>query len=97
MTVGQTKSQVKVKFLSTFFNLAKKETITVDVPEGADLNFAIGAIEAKLGHEVAAHIREHLDYVVIAVNNVDCKQLNGLETKVKDGDRIVIGHVIAGG
>jgi molybdopterin converting factor small subunit len=97
MTLGQTKSQVEVRFLSTFFNLAKKETIIVDAPEGADLNFVIGAIENKLGHEVVAHIREHLDYVVLAVNNVDCKQLNGLETKVKDGDRIVIGHVIAGG
>jgi molybdopterin converting factor small subunit len=97
MTVGQTKSQVEVRFLSTFFNLAKKETITVDAPEGADLNFVIDAIEAKVGHEVAAHIREHLDYVVLAVNNVDCKQLSGLETKVKDGDRIVIGHIIAGG
>lgn len=95
--MGQTKSQVEVKFLSTFFNLAKKETITIDVPEGADLNFAIGAIEEKLGHEVAAHIREHLDYIVLGINNVDCKQLNGLESKVKDGDRIVIGHVIAGG
>jgi len=95
--MGQTKSQVEVKFLSTFFNLAKKETIIVDVPDGADLNFAIGSIEAKVGHEIAAHIREHLDYIVLAVNNVDCRQLNGLETKVKDGDRIVIGHVIAGG
>jgi molybdopterin converting factor small subunit len=97
VTVGQTKSQVEVRFLSTFFNLAKKETITIDVTDYADLNFVIGAIEAKLGHKVAAHIREHLDYVVLAVNNVDCKQLNGLETKVKDGDRIVIGHIIAGG
>jgi molybdopterin converting factor small subunit len=91
------KSHVEVKFLSTFYNLTKKDNLSVIVPEGADLNFLVDVIEEKLGHEVAAHIRDHLDYVVLAVNNLDCKQLQGLKTPIKGGDRVVIGHVIAGG
>ena len=90
-------TQVEIKFLSTFYNLTKKEKLNITVPDDADLYFIVDSIETKLGPEVAAHIRDHLEYVVLAVNNVDCKQLQGLKTKIKNGDRIVIGHVIAGG
>jgi molybdopterin converting factor small subunit len=90
-------SQVEIKFLSTFFGLTKKEKLNLTVPDGADLNYVVDQIADQVGHEVAAHIREHLDYVVLAINNVDCKQLGGLKTKIKNGDRIVVGHVIAGG
>lgn len=91
------KPYVEVKLLSTFYSLTKKENFDVVIPDKADLNFIVDVIEEKLGHEVAAHIRDHLDYVVLAVNNVDCKQLQGLKTPIKNGDRVVIGHVIAGG
>lgn len=91
------KTSVKIKFLSTFYNLTRKEEINVTVPEGADVNFLVDIIGEKLGQEVADHIRNHLDYVVLAVNNVDCKQLKGLKTPINNGDRVVIGHVIAGG
>ncbi len=93
----ESKSYVEVKFLSTFYSLSKKENLNVTVPDKADLNFLVDVIEEKLGHEVAVHIRDHLDYVVLAVNNIDCKQLQGLKTPIKNGDRVVIGHVIAGG
>jgi molybdopterin converting factor small subunit len=93
----ETKPYVEVKFLSTFFTLCKKENLNVPVPDKADLNYLVDVIEEKLGNEVAAHIRDHLDYVVLAVNNVDCKQMQGLKTPLKNGDRVVIGHVIAGG
>jgi len=95
--MAEPKPHVEVKFLSTFYSLSKKENFNVVVPAKADLNFLVDLIEEKLGHEVAAHIRDHLDYVVLAVNNVDCKQLQGLKTPIKNGDRVVIGHVIAGG
>lgn len=93
----ESEPHLEVKFLSTFYNLTKKEKLCVKVPEGADMNFLVDFIAEKLGSDVAAHIREHWAYVVIAVNNVDCKQLQGLKTPIKNGDRVVIGHVIAGG
>ena len=89
--------KVEVKFLSTFYNLTKKEIFEANVPEDSDLDWLLEEIKTKLGNEIVAHIREHIDYVVIAVNNVDYRQLNGLKTRIKNGDRIVIGHIIAGG
>jgi molybdopterin converting factor small subunit len=91
------KPKVEIKFLSTFFSLTRKEIISVSVPEGAELNTVLDLIETRLGSELASYIRDYSDYVVVAVNNVDCKQLQGLKTKIKNGDKIVIGHVIAGG
>jgi len=95
--MSESEPPVEIKFLSTFYNLTKKETLSVTVPRGADMNFLVDYIGEKLGEDVAAHIRNHWSYVVIAVNNVDCKQLQGLKTPIKNGDRVVIGHVIAGG
>jgi molybdopterin converting factor small subunit len=89
--------RVEVKFLSTFHNLTNREDLNVTVPDGADLDFLVDFIGEKLGHEVSAHIRDHWAYIVMAINNVDCKQLQGLKTPIKNGDRVVIGHVIAGG
>jgi molybdopterin converting factor small subunit len=93
----QDNSNVEVKFLSTFYNLTKKEVLSIKVPEEADIDWVLDEIKTTLGNEIVAHIRNHLDFVVIAVNNVDCRQLNGLKTRIKKGDRIVIGHIIAGG
>jgi|WetSurMetagenome_2_1015567.scaffolds.fasta_scaffold05938_4 molybdopterin converting factor small subunit len=93
----QDNSNVEVKFLSTFYNVTKKEVLSIKVPEEADIDWVLDEIKTILGNEIVAHIRNHLDFVVIAVNNVDCRQLNGLKTRIKNGDRIVIGHIIAGG
>ena len=93
----QDNSNVELKFLSTFYNLTKKEVLSIKVPEEADIDWVLDEIKITLGNEIVAHIRNHLDFVVIAVNNVDCRQLNGLKTRIKNGDRIVIGHIIAGG
>ncbi len=89
--------EIEIKFLSTFYGLAKRENIILAIPENADLDTVLGLIEVKLGREITDHIRNHFEYVIIAVNNVDSKQLEGLKTRIKDGDRLVIGHIIAGG
>jgi molybdopterin converting factor small subunit len=89
--------EIEIKFLSTFFELAKTDKITLTIPDNSDLDTVLSLIEANLGREITDHIRDHLDYIIIAINNIDSRQLEGLRTKIKKGDRLVIGHVVAGG
>ncbi len=89
--------EVEIKFLSTFFGMTKTDKVKLSIPENTDIDSMLTIIEPEVGHETIEHIRSHLDYIVIAVNNIDYRQLQGLKTVIKEGDKLVIGHVIAGG
>jgi molybdopterin converting factor small subunit len=77
--------------------LTKADNMVLEVPDDVDLDSVLSALEAKFGAQFTEHIRGHLNYCVIYINNSDYRQLQGLKTKIKDGDNIIIGHVIAGG
>lgn len=77
--------------------MTNAENLVLDIPNDVDLDSVLSMLEAKFGAQFTEHVRGHLDYVVIYINNSDFRQLQGLKTKIKDGDRIIIGHVVAGG
>jgi molybdopterin converting factor small subunit len=77
--------------------LTNADNMVLEVPDDVDLDRVLSALEAKFGAQFTEHIRGHLNYCVIYINNSDYRQLQGLKTKIKDGDNIIIGHVIAGG
>jgi len=90
-------AQIKVKFLGTFYDVTKTGNVKIKFPAGADLRYVLGLMEKKFGERFSEHVREHLDYLMIFINNVEYRQLQGLRTKINDGDIVVIGHVAAGG
>jgi molybdopterin converting factor small subunit len=73
------------------------ENLVLDIPNDIDLDGVLSILEAKFGAHFTEHVRRHLDYCVIYINNFDYRQCQGLKTKIKDGDNIIIGHVVAGG
>jgi molybdopterin converting factor small subunit len=77
--------------------LTNTENIVLEVPDDVDLDNVLSALEAKFGAQFTEHVRGHIDYCVIYINNSDYSKFQGLKTKIKDGDNIIIGHVIAGG
>ena len=77
--------------------MTNADNIVLEVPDDVDLDRVLSELEAKFGAQFTEHIRGHLDYCVIYINNSDYRQLQGLKTKIKEGDKIIIGHVIAGG
>lgn len=90
-------AHVKIRFLSTFQTISGLESIDLKIPKEADLDFVLGRLEERFGDEFTKHVRNHLDYVAIYINNRSYLQLNGLKTRINDGDKITLGHVIAGG
>ena len=69
----------------------------LEFPRNADLDHVLGLLEKRFGEKFSEHVRQHLDYVVIYINNSPFRQLKGLRTIINDGDTIIIGHVLAGG
>ena len=57
----------------------------------------LSLLEDRFGNQFSDHVRNHLNYVAIYVNNKSFLQLEGLKTKIYDGNKISFGHVIAGG
>jgi len=90
-------SKAKIKFLSTFHEVTGAESVELDFSDNADLDHILHLLEEKFGRKFSEHVRQHLDYVVIYINNLSFRQLDGLKTVINDGDRIIIGHVLAGG
>jgi hypothetical protein len=67
------------------------------IPNQDNLDFVIGLMVDRFGDNFRKHVRDHLKYVTIYINNKSYLQLKGLQTKVYNGDEIILGHVIAGG
>jgi len=61
------------------------------------LDFVLGLLEDRFGNQFRDHVRNHLNYVTIYINNKSFLQLARLKTKIYDGDKIILGHIIAGG
>jgi molybdopterin converting factor small subunit len=77
--------------------LTNAENLILDISNEVDLDGVLSILEAKFGELFTEHVRGHLDYCVIYINNSDFRQLQGLKTKIRNGDNIIIGHVLAGG
>ena len=90
-------AQVKIKFLSTFQTILGIESFYLKIPNGANLDLVLLLLEKRFGDQFTKHVRNHLDYVTIYINNESYLQLEGLKTKINEGDKIILGHVIAGG
>ncbi len=90
-------AKARIRFLSTFQTISGIENIELKIPDGTSLDFVLGRLEDRFGDQFTKHIRQHLDYVTIYINNKSYLHLEGLKTKIYDGDKITLGHVIAGG
>jgi len=90
-------SKARIKFLSTFHELTGIESIDLEFPNNSDIDQILRLLEGRFGPKFSEHVRQHLDYVVIYVNNLSFRELDGLKTVINNGDNVIMGHIIAGG
>jgi len=83
--------------LSTFHELTGIESIDLEFPNNSDIDQILRLLEGRFGPKFSEHVRQHLDYVVIYVNNLSFRELDGLKTVINNGDNVIMGHIIAGG
>jgi molybdopterin converting factor small subunit len=89
-------SKVRIKFLSTFREVVPTSDVELDVSNEIKLGELLRILSKKYGEGLSEHF-EKLDFLVIFINNVEYRGLKGLETPLRDGDNVIIGHILAGG
>ncbi len=88
--------KIKIKFLGTFHSVVNSENVELEISGQRTLREILKLLSQKFGEELAMHFRK-IDYLNIFINNVEYRGLKGLDTPIKEGDSIVIGHILAGG
>ena len=90
---------IQIKFLTRFIDITGEKNIEIeDVP---DINTLIEFLCKKYDEsfkEVLFDENGNLrDYLKVMINGEDIRDINGLDTPLKDGDQIVMFQTIAGG
>jgi molybdopterin synthase sulfur carrier subunit len=91
--------RIEVKFLTRFLEITgERKTQIDDVNNVSDL---INVLLQKYGEkfkdlllDTHGNLRE---YLKIMINGEDIRDIDGLETPLKDGDQVVLFQTIAGG
>jgi molybdopterin synthase sulfur carrier subunit len=90
---------IEIKFLTRFIDITGEKNIKIeDVP---DINTLIEFLCKKYDEsfkEVLFDENGNLrDYLKVMINGEDIRDINGIDTPLKDGDQIVMFQTIAGG
>lgn len=90
---------VEVKFLTRFIDITGEKTTQIEDVE--DISQLIEALCEKYDETFRDVLLDEdgtvRDYLKVMVNGEDVRDLDGTETKLNDGDEIVMFQTIAGG
>ena len=68
----------------------------LEVPNNTDVHKLLEILKNRFGEKFSKHVKI-LEYLMIFINDANYRQLQGLKTKLNDGDTVTIGHMVAGG
>ncbi len=84
---------IEVRILGFFQEYTGKGLLELEYRKG----ITVGEVIKEISNELFDYIRNHIENAVILVNGVSINNLNGLDTKLTDGDRIALMPVVGGG
>lgn len=84
---------IEVRVLGFFQEYTGKNLVKIEYREG----LTVDDVLRELSSELHKYISEHMENAVILVNGVSINNLKGLETKLRDGDRLALMPVVGGG
>ena len=93
---------VKVHYISLVKSFTKTSQEEFDITEGTSLGDLLEKIAAKYGKQFSVEVydpakKEMKSTFVTMVNGVLMDQLNGVKTRLKDGDSIILMSLMTGG
>lgn len=93
-------SKVKFLFFSALQDLTKSNTVEIDV--NGTINDALTKIFEIYGDSFKNRILDQSSgnikrYIIVAINRKDIRHLDGLDTKLSEGDEISLLPAAAGG
>ena len=95
--------QVNVKVHSILREVVGKPSLQIEAPDGSSVEDVLSKVfyQFKDGFQQKYHLGEGdgnlLEYFIIALNGILLPTKSGLNTKVKEGDRVDIMEPMAGG
>jgi len=84
---------IEVRILGFFQEYTAKGLIKLEYRKG----ITVGEVIKQISNELFDYINNHIENAVILVNGVSINNLNGLDTKLTDGDRVALMPVVGGG
>ena len=91
--------KVEVKFLTRFIDITGEKT--TEIQDAENISQLIDALCEKYDETFRDVLLDDdgtvRDYLKVMVNGEDIRDLDGTETKLNDGDEIVMFQTIAGG
>jgi MoaD family protein len=89
-------AKISIRFLSTFRDVVGNDKVEFDIPDQLTLGELLEILSKKYGKGLSEHF-DKIDYLMIFVNNVEYRTISGMSTRLKDGDHVTFGHILAGG
>lgn len=84
---------IDIRILGFFQEYTGKNFIQIEYRKGLTVGEAI----KQLSQELYDYIKNHMENAVILVNGVSINNLKGLDTRLRDGDRLALMPVVGGG
>ena len=93
--------KVQVKYLTFYRELTGRYTEEVNLPDSTDVNGLIDFLAKRYGEPFLKKLfdenGELREYAIILVNGRDIRHLNGLKTKLNNGDKVAFLPPASGG
>lgn len=91
----------KIHLMESMTELVGKTELDLEAEEGATLFDIFTEVEKDYGEIVKNKITtadgDFHPYVLVSVNGTDFRALNGMDTRLNEGDEILLGMLITGG
>nr|MDO8079623.1 MoaD/ThiS family protein [Candidatus Freyarchaeota archaeon] len=92
--------KIMVRAMSSLKYTAKKSKMSLNIEEGATVRSLLNSIrkvDEKLFNAILDHEGELNSGIIILVNKKDIDVLQGLDTKLQDGDAVFLLSAVHGG
>lgn len=90
-----------MRYYAMVRDAAGKRAETLSLPEGSTVRDLITRLVAIYGGKLRGYMYDDegrlLDYLMFSVNEQDIRSLDGYETVLSDGDRVLVMPPIGGG
>nr|MDO8109525.1 MoaD/ThiS family protein [Candidatus Sigynarchaeota archaeon] len=93
--------KIAVEFLSALSSFTNERRVELELPEGSSIATVLAALHQRYGNKGTERIFNHprglSPALVMMVNGVDIRYMDGIDTIVKEGDVVVCLPIIMGG
>ena len=92
--------EVELRYYAMVRDAAGKRSETLSLPEGATVMDLINHLVGLYGDRFRGYVFDDemlIDYLMFSINDADIRSLDGFDTVLRGGDRVLVMPPIGGG